>query len=146
MSSRLDAFTIGADCANGAEVRRASDWLEAACLRHDVPQAPSERLVICLNEALANIITHGGVSALCAPIKVLFVPTREQDCHKASVTVTDAGMPYDPVSAPQKILPKTLADATEGGLGLVMIRRCADWLDYRHADGRNQFTFGARWS
>jgi sigma-B regulation protein RsbU (phosphoserine phosphatase) len=26
-----------------------------------------------------------------------------------------------------------------------MIRRCADWLDYRHEDGRNHFTIGVRW-
>ena len=39
-----------------------------------------------------------------------------------------------------------LADAPLGGLGLPLIRRCSDWMSYRHEGGRNHFVFGARWS
>lgn len=141
--SRIDALMIG---ANGAEVRRASEWLETTCRQRDVPQALAERLGLCLHEALANIIAHGGRTALSAPIELLLEVGFDQDYNKASVTVSDAGMAFDPLSVPKKILPETLGDASAGGLGLVMIRRCSDWLDYRHADGRNHFTFGARWN
>ena len=41
--------------------------------------------------------------------------------------------------------PKTLDEATPGGLGLVMLRRCSDWICYRYEEGRNHLTFGARW-
>ena len=131
--------------ANGAEVRRASEWLDTTCRQRNVPQALAERLVICLNEVLANVIDHGGGTALSAPIRLLLEVRLDQDGSKAGVTVSDAGMAFDPLSVPKKILPKTLAEAAPGGLGLVMIRRCADWLDYRHEDGRNHLTFGARW-
>lgn len=143
MSPRIDELTIGAD---GAEVRRASEWLDTTCRQCDVPQALVGRLVICLNEVLANVISHGGRTALSAPIRLLFEVRLEQDCSKASVTVSDAGLAFDPLSVPKKETPKTLAEATPGGLGLVMIRRCADWLDYRHEDGRNHLTFGAHWN
>lgn len=142
MSPRIDELTIGAD---GAEVRRASEWLDTTCRQCDVPQALVGRLVICLNEVLANVISHGGRTALSAPIRLLFEVRLDQDCSKASVTVSDAGPAFDPLVVPEKVIPKTLAEATPGGLGLVMIRRCADWLDYRHEDGRNHLTFGARW-
>lgn len=142
VSSRLDAFTLGAD---GAAVRRASDWLEAVCRQHDVPQPVVERLVLCLNEVLANIINHGGNPARSAPIDLLLEVTLDADGNKAGVTASDAGAPFNPLSVPLRVLPKSLAEASEGGLGLVMIRRCADWLDYRHAEGRNHFSFGARW-
>jgi anti-sigma regulatory factor (Ser/Thr protein kinase) len=128
--------------ANGAEVRRASDWLCAACRRRAVPQALAERLALCLNEVLANVITHGGTTALSAPIRLLLEVGPD---GKASVTVSDAGRAFDPRSVPKRALPKTLDDASPGGLGLVMIRRCSDWLHYRH-DGRlNHLTFGTRW-
>jgi anti-sigma regulatory factor (Ser/Thr protein kinase) len=61
------------------------------------------------------------------------------------VTVTDAGMAFNPLSVPNGILPKTLAEVSSSGLGLVMIRRCSDWLDYRHENGHNHLTFGTRW-
>lgn len=143
LSSRQDELTIA---AHGAEVRRASDWLDAACRQHAVPRVQAERLEVCLNEVLANVINHGGGTALSSPIRLLFDVTREQDGGKAGVTVSDAGMPFNPMSAHNKIFPKTLAEAAPGGLGLVLIRRFADWLDYRHEDGRNHLTFGAHWS
>ena len=143
VSSRFDELTID---ANGAEVRRASEWLDATCQQRDVPQALVERLVLCLSEVLANVIAHGGGTALSAPIRLLLEIRLEQGCRKASVTVSDAGIAFNPLLVPKRVLPKTLGDASAGGLGLVMIRRCSDWLDYRHEDGHNHLTFGARWS
>ena len=142
-SPRFVELTIG---ANGAEVRRASEWLDTACRQRDVPQALVERLVLCLNEVLANVITHGGRTALSAPIKLRLEVSLDQDYSKASVTVSDAGMAFNPLAVPKRILPKTLDEALMGELGLVMIRRCSDWLHYRHEDGHNHLTFGTRWN
>jgi sigma-B regulation protein RsbU (phosphoserine phosphatase) len=133
---RFDEVTID---ANGAEIRRASEWVSTACHKRDVPDALTDRLVLCLNEVLANVITHGGPSARSAPIRLLLEVGPEQDCGKASVTVSDAGRPFDPTSAPRKALPKTLDEASPGGRGLVRLR-------YRHEGGRNHLTFGARWA
>jgi len=140
--SRIDELAIS---ANGADVRRASEWLDTTFRRRNVPQSLAERLALCLHEVLANIITHGGDTALSAPIRLLLEVRLEQDCGRASVTVSDAGTAFNPLSVPKRDLPESLDKATVGGLGLVMIRRCSDWLDYRHADGHNHFTFGARW-
>jgi len=55
-------------------------------------------------------------------------------------------MAFNPLSVPKRILPKTLDEASAGGLRLVMIRRCSDFLHYRHEDGHNHLTFGTRWN
>jgi anti-sigma regulatory factor (Ser/Thr protein kinase) len=141
--SRFDELTIG---ANGDEVRRASDWLHATCRRNEVPEEHVERLVLCLNEVLENVILHGGPTARSAPVKLAVEIGVDDGCGKAGVTVSDAGVAFDPLSVPTRTSPKTLEEAALGGLGLVMIRRCSDWLDYRNEHGRNRLTFGARWS
>jgi len=141
VSSRVVELTITAD---GAEVRRAGEWLATTCGQRAVPQPLVERLVLCLHEVLANVITHGGRTALAAPITMQLEVTLDPE-RKASVTVTDAGIAFDPLSVPERMLPKTLADAPDSGLGLVMIRRCSDWLDYRRENGHNHLTFGGRW-
>jgi serine/threonine-protein kinase RsbW len=143
VSSLLDELTIG---ANGDDVRRASDWLCATCRRHGVPEPLVERLDLCLNEVLANVIVHGGGTARSAPVRLMLEIGRDDGCGKAGVTVSDAGVAFDPLSVPARASPKTLEEASLGGLGLVMIRRCSDWLDYRNEHGRNLLTFGARWS
>lgn len=143
MPSRFDELTIG---TNGDDVRRASDWLSATCRQHEVPEELVERLVLCLNEVLANVIVHGGNTAISSPVKLMLEVSVDGGHGKAGVTVSDAGVAFDPLSVPMRTLPKTLEDASLGGLGLVMIRRCSDWLDYRNEQGRNRLTFGARWS
>lgn len=141
--SGFDELTIS---ANGAEARRASEWLDTTCRQRNVPQALAERLALCLHEVLANVIVHGGGTALSAPIRLLIEVRLGRDCREASVTVSDAGIAFNPLLVPKRILPKTLGEASGGGLGLVMIRHCSDWLDYRHEDGHNHLTFGARWN
>ncbi|MGQ0751990.1 MAG: ATP-binding protein [Betaproteobacteria bacterium] len=140
--SWFDELTIA---ANGAELRRAAEWLVAGCRQREVPQAQIERLELCLHEALANVITHGGEAAIAATITMRLEVRREPQCS-ASVTVIDACMAFDPLSVPDRISPKTLAETEPGGLGLVMIRSFSDWLDYRHENGYNHLTFGARWN
>lgn len=135
-------LTIG---ASGEEVRRASDWLDAVCQQRGVPPPSIEGLVLCLNEVLANVIAHGGNIARSAPIALRFEVSRDRGDNLASVAVSDTGMPFNPLTVSKRRLPKTLADAEGGGFGLVMIRRYADRLDYRHEAGRNHFTFGVRW-
>jgi len=141
--SGFDELTIR---ANGEEVRRASDWLHARCRQHEVPEEHVERLLLCLNEVLANVIVHGGGTALSEPVKLHFETSVDEGRGRAGVTVSDAGVAFDPLSVPSRASPKTLDEASVGGLGLVMIRRCSDWLDYRNEHGHNHLTFGALWN
>ena len=131
--------------ANDAEVRRASEWLDAACQEKGVPPAQFERLVLCLNEVLANVIAHGGRSAHSQPITLRLAISLDRDGSEAGVTVSDGCRAFDPLSAPKRTRPASLDEAAPNGMGLEMIHRCSDWLHYRHEGGRNHLTFGTRW-
>lgn len=143
LSAGRDELSIA---ANANEVRRASEWLEARCQEHRVPPAMTERLLLSLNEVIANVLAHGGSTALAAPIGLVLEVEADERAGNAGLTVSDAGVEFDPLSVPTRALPKTLDEASVGGLGLVMIRRCSDWIRYRREDGRNHFTFGTRWA
>ena len=142
--SRSDAITIAADID---EARRASLWLETACGQLGVPRAQVDRLALCLEEVLANVIAHGGLGAHSEPVRVqLEVEPVEAGGHEAKVTVSDAGTAFDPLSAALAAAPRTLHEALPRGMGLGIIRKCASSLDYRRQGGHNHLTFGARWS
>jgi serine/threonine-protein kinase RsbW len=129
--------------ASGDEIRRACEWLTTALLQHDVPASQIGRLELALHEALANVLDHAGSAARAEPI---CIEVRvETATGEARVEVTDAGIPFDPTGAPERIPAKTLAEMQPGGLGLPLIRRCSDWMRYRRESGRNHFMFGARW-
>jgi len=110
-----------------------------------VPREHVDRLLLCLDEALANVLAHGGPTALSSPIRLQFEMQADPQSRTASVTLSDSGTAFDPLSAPEKPMPKTLDEALPNGRGLQMIRAFAPVLRYRRADGRNHLTFGTRW-
>ena len=131
--------------ASGEEMRRASEWLTTALRQRDVPEPQVECLELAFHEVLANVLAHGGSAARAEPIRICIEVREKTTAGEAHVKVSDAGIPFDPTGAPEHIPAKTLAEAQLGGLGLPLIRRCSDWMSYRHEGGRNHFVFGARW-
>jgi anti-sigma regulatory factor (Ser/Thr protein kinase) len=137
------ALTIRADVW---DARRASGWLESAALAQNVPREQLVRLDHCLDEALANVIRHGGAAALASLVHLQFGVSRGSGACTAELSVSDAGVAFDPSTytavAPH---PASLVDATPGGLGLLLIRNFADDLSYRHSQGRNHLTIKVTW-
>jgi anti-sigma regulatory factor (Ser/Thr protein kinase) len=128
------------------DVRPASEWLAQICETHGVPDTQILRLDLCLNEALANVIAHGGEQALANPVRLRLDVTRGDPTHQAVVTVRDSGPPFDTTSVQPGALPLTLDDAEPGGLGLMMIRNLSDSLSYWYDEGHNELAFGVRWA
>lgn len=128
------------------EAGRASAWIETVCLEHNVPAEQIRRLDLCLNEAIANIIVHGGPAALSSPVQLLFSVHRQENSNEAALMVSDSGAAFDPLAYQPKSRPQTLSEAEPGGLGLLMMRSFTDHLDYQYSEGHNQTTFTVRWA
>lgn len=128
------------------DVRPASHWLARSCQARGVPDDQILRLDLCLNEALANVISHGGAQALAAPVRLRVHVSGDAAMHQASVTVYDSGPAFDATSVQPGELAATLDEAEPGGLGLRMIRNLSDSLSYWHDQGHNELTFGVCWS
>jgi serine/threonine-protein kinase RsbW len=130
---------------SGEEIRRAGEWLTAALRQRDVPDRQVQCLELALHEVLANVLAHGGSAARAEPVRICVDVGATATTGEARVEVTDAGIAFDPTSAPEPTPAKTLAEAPIGGLGLLLIRRCSDSMSYHRDGGRNHFAFGARW-
>lgn len=135
-------FSIRVD---SSETRRASTWLGEAGSARGIPADPLLRLDLCVTEALANVIAHGGVRARASPIRLRLDVRCSASGGGASVTVSDAGAAFDPLKAPPKARRRTLAEAEMGGYGLLLMGRFADALDYSYSEGQNHLTIHVRW-
>ena len=127
------------------EARRASEWLGEAGLARGIPADPMWRLDLCVAEALANVIAHGGPGAAAGSISLRLDVRCGAAGGGASVTVSDTGVAFDPRTVPPKPRPRTLAEAEPGGQGIPLLRQFADALDYSYSDGRNHLTIHVRW-
>jgi anti-sigma regulatory factor (Ser/Thr protein kinase) len=64
--------------------------------------------------------------------------TIERVGHKIRVTLSDDGVPFDPLS--YEPVERDFEDWDVGGLGIGFVRQICDDVAYSHADGRNVLT------
>jgi len=114
-----------------------SAWWREWAAAHGVSADARQRAELCLNEAVANVILHHSRGRAPNTIEVIV----EAAADDVEMTVVDDGDPFDPVAHEPGHAASSLDDLPVGGLGIPLMRRFADTIRYRHADGGNRLTF-----
>jgi anti-sigma regulatory factor (Ser/Thr protein kinase) len=106
---------------------------------HDEGLAPDRlfALELCLEEAVANIIMHGGPADHGA-MHVAVTITRDES--SLMVRLEDDGAPFDPTAVPPPATAASLEEAKIGGLGVHLIRELATDMRYDRVGERNRLT------
>ncbi len=56
------------------------------------------------------------------------------------MVVSDDGRPFNPLERTDPVLPRSLAEAQVGGLGIMLVRKAAREVSYARTGGRNHLT------
>jgi anti-sigma regulatory factor (Ser/Thr protein kinase) len=133
--------------AESGETRRASIWLCEAASARGMPEEAIWRLDLCMTEALANVIAHGGAGSDSDRIRLHLDVRCNVGGGEAAVTVSNTGAAFNPLSVEPRPRPRTLAELEQpGGHGLGMLRQFSDTLDYSYSEGQNHLTIYVRWN
>ena len=62
-----------------------------------------------------------------------------------TVSISDDGVPYNPLEKPDAVTPDDIADVPIGGLGILMSKRSVDDMTYERIDESNVLTFTKSW-
>jgi serine/threonine-protein kinase RsbW len=90
-------------------------------------------LNLVLEEVVSNIIRHGYRGREDGEVSLAIRISPEA----IAVTVEDQGMPFNPLGLPDPDLTVPLEEREVGGLGVYLVRKLTDELDYRSEGGRN---------
>ena len=131
--------------ADSAESRRAAEWLWTSGQANGVPEECIARLDHCMDEALANVVAHGGPGARASDIVVGLEVRRDAGLNMAILSINDAGVAFDPTRAAVAARPGSLAEAQPGGLGIPMMRSYAERIVYTRIGDRNHLRFMVSW-
>ena len=115
-------------------VERVAEFIEGRLEALEVPAKTAVRLKIALDEIFSNIVRYSGASQ--AQVGCLV----EQGVLK--LTFQDNGMPYDPLQAKEPDITASAEEREIGGLGIFMVRRMMDSVDYAYREGQNVLTLG----
>ena len=125
-----------------AALSEAMERVDRFAARQDVPEVARRALMLALEESLANIISHGYTDQNDHNIHIA-VETGEQEVR---LEVTDSGVPFDLRTLQAPDLSQSIEERQMGGLGVLLIRKMMDEVDYRRDGDFNRLRLVKRWS
>ena len=108
-------------------------WLEHFADDYALPAQVVFRLDLVLTEAVTNVLDHAYQANAMGRIELIGNVGEDE----IQIDLIDDGQPFDPTARAPVVLPKSLDEATPGGLGVHLISRYTSRLEYRRQDARN---------
>ena len=128
------AETLTVAAANGnlhTVMAFVDDFLE----KHDCPMKAQMQLDLCVEEIFVNIANYAyGSGSGDARICITYAE------GTVTITFADGGVPYDPLAKPDPDITLSAEERQIGGLGVFLVKKNTDRVDYRYEDGKNILT------
>jgi sigma-B regulation protein RsbU (phosphoserine phosphatase) len=102
--------------------------------RHGLTPRVVHDLNLAFEEILTNIISYGYTDNREHEIKVHL----SLQPGEVKAEVEDDGQPFNPLEAPEADTAQSLEERTIGGLGIHLVRKLMDGLEYQRQEGKNR--------
>lgn len=122
-----------------ASLGQVQDFV-AGCAAH-TPLAPQlHRIALAVEEVFVNI-AHYAYAADTGQVTVRCTVGAEA----ITLEFEDRGRPFDPLATRDPDITLPAAERQIGGLGIFLVKKVMDNVNYRYEDGRNILTLSKRW-
>ena len=109
-------------------------WIDKALEEQDCSMKAQMQIDVAIDELFGNIVHYAYASGTGeATVRFAF----DADTRMVSITFLDSGIPFDPLSQTDPDINVPVEQRTVGGLGIYLVKKTMDRVDYRYADGKN---------
>ncbi len=119
------------------ELKDLINDIESFFMEYNIAEDTRHVCNIVIDEIVTNIISYA---------------YNDHDQHKITVTLTlqneeisgaieDDGQPFDPLNFPMPDIEQPIEDRSVGGLGIHIVRRVMDRIEYQRQGNRNKISF-----
>ena len=115
--------------ASESSYTNMTDYLLAKAEKAHFDKHQAGRLRLAVEEAVGNIIDYSGATELTL--------SADFSDGQLSITITDDGKPFNPLTAPEPELDVPIEDRKIGGLGILYMRKMSDSLTYQRTGHQN---------
>jgi len=120
-----------------AELERVGVAVEAFGARHGLSTATIFAVHLALDEVLTNVVSYGYDDNREHNITVRLSIGDAQSPRRIEVEVEDDGRAFNPLEAAPPDVSAPVEERSIGGLGIYLVRRVMDDLEYRRQQAKN---------
>lgn len=125
--------------AGTAEFERLRSWFQCFARQLNLPEEITSRMLIAADEVFTNISSYA-YPGTAGQVEV----SAAQDGAMLHLTFKDFGKPFDPTKAADPDVQTPVEERPVGGLGIFVVKRLMDKVEYRRENGCNILTLTKR--
>ena len=115
------------------ETPRLATFIEEICMLADCDVATTMQINLAIEEAVVNVMNYAYPTGTYGEVTIDAV----SDNHRLTFTIIDSGKPFDPTQRAEVDTTLSAEERAIGGLGIHLMRRYMDSVDYQRLDGKN---------
>src|SRR5262245_34918198 len=119
-----------------AEIPEANEAASRWLADNNAPHAAEYLANLAIEEFVTNCIKYGYADSAEHIIEIGL----ELSSGELVVVVTDDGKPFNPLESPEPDTNLPVEERPIGGLGIYLLRKMFDQMDYARTDGKNRIT------
>ena len=110
------------------------EWIETRCREDGLADELTFRMALILEEAVTNVINYAFSDR--PPPHVIRLKL-DIAIERIVAEIVDNGRPFDPLARPEPDLSRPIEEREPGGLGIHLMRRMTDRIEYRRNGADN---------
>ena len=125
------------DEARREDAETLADFIRDALGGTGCSSKSANKLCIAADEMFSNIVKYAYPDA---PGRAEIALSADEEGRRVKLTLRDFGAPYDPLTAKEPDVTLSADEREPGGLGIFLVKRTMDGVEYRREDGANVVT------
>ena len=123
--------------ADRKEFPALQQWLLSIAAELDIPERIRKQLMICCDEIFTNIASYAYLDGNgSVEITIEFVA----ETQSLRIIFSDSGTAFNPLEISEPDTSSALSERKIGGLGMFMVKKMMDSVEYCRQDGKNILT------
>ncbi|MDR2632640.1 MAG: ATP-binding protein [Treponema sp.] len=138
----LQVMTLPADIS---QLKKALEFIRTIAERAGCPHEIEQSIEIASEEIFVNIASYAYPKTEAGEVRIGCKVERNVKNSKFLVVFTDRGKQYNPLEHPDPDITVPIDERPIGGLGLLMVKRMMDTVQYKHSNGWNHLIIIKSW-
>ncbi len=118
------------------QISRLAEFVENLAEERNLDKTLAMSLNLALEEAVTNVIMYAYPEGEGGDVEI----DASIDDRTAEFVISDSGKPFDPTAAPEADISLNVEDRPVGGLGIFLVRKIMDNVEYCREDGKNKLS------